>query len=106
MCRDDFFLALFAEGALVVDEGLKFSLCYVVGVNILDPRTVEGIISPSPKRIDKGDEGGLPIELLERKPGSKEAMIVGRDVFGRTLRFAKVVVGGRDGIGAAGPIGG
>jgi hypothetical protein len=85
---------------------LKFSLCDVVGVNILDPRAVECIVSPSPKRIDKGNEGGLPIKLLERKPGSKEAMIVGRDVFGRSLWFAKVVIGGRDGIGAAGPIGG
>ncbi len=78
---------------------MKFSLCYFVGANILDPRAVECIISPGPKRMDRGNEGGLPIKLLDRKPGSKEAMIVGRDVIGRSLRLAKVVIGGRDGIG-------
>ncbi len=99
------FLGLLAEGALVVDEGLKLSLCDVVGVNIFDPRTAKCIISPSPKLVNKGNEDGLPIKLLECKPGSKETMIVGCDVPGRSLRFAKVGIGSRDGVRAAGPIG-
>ena len=58
-------LGLLAEGALVVDESLKFSLRNIVGIDILDLRTVEGIISPSPKRVNKGNECGLPIKLLK-----------------------------------------
>ena len=65
-----FLLGLLAEGALVVDKGLKFSLGNVFGVDILDPRTVECITNPNPKRVIKGNEGGIPIKLLEFKPGS------------------------------------
>ena len=100
-----FLLGLLAEGALVVYKGLKFSLGNVFGVDILDPRTEECIICPNPKRENKGSEGGLPIKFLECKPGSKEAIIVGRNVFGRALRFAKFIIGGRYGVRAAGPIG-
>ena len=84
---------------------MKFSLCDIAGVDILYPRTVECIISPSPKRVNKGNTSGLPIKLLECKPGSKETMILGCDVLGRSLRFAKVAIDGRDGVRAAGPIG-
>ncbi len=98
-------LGLLAEGALVVDESFKFSWRNIFGIDILDPRTMEGIISPSPKRVNKGNECGLPIKLLKCKPCSKEAIVVGRDVFTRALRFAEVIIGSRDGVGAAGPIG-
>jgi hypothetical protein len=98
-------LGLFAEGALVVDEGLKFCLSNIIGVNIFDPRTMESVISPSPKRVNEGNESGLPIEFFKCKSSGEEAMVVGRDVFARTLRVSKIIIGGRDGVGAAGPIG-
>ena len=54
-----FLLGLLAEDALVVNEGLQFSLYDIVGVDILDPRTVECIISPNPKRVNKGNESSV-----------------------------------------------
>jgi hypothetical protein len=74
------FLSLLAEGALVVDESLKFCLSNIFGIDILDPRTMKCVISPGTKRVNEGKECGLPIELFKGKPGSKEAMVVGRDV--------------------------
>ncbi len=59
-----FFLGLHAEGALVVDEGLKFCLINILCVNIFDPRAAECIISPSPKRVNQGNEGGLFVKIL------------------------------------------
>jgi hypothetical protein len=98
-------LGFLAESALVVDEGLELGLGYVVRVNIFYPRTVERVISPSPKRVNEGNKGGLSIKLLEGKSSSKESVIVGGNIFGRSLRFAEIIIGGRDGIRAAGPIG-
>ncbi len=66
-----FFLGFFVEGALVVDEGLKFCLCDIFFVNIFDPRAVECVISPSPKRVDQGNEGGLSIKFLDCNPSGK-----------------------------------
>ena len=99
------FLGFFAEGALVVDAGLKFCLSNIIGVNIFDPRTMESVISPSPKRVNEGNEGGLPIKFLEGKPIGKEAVKVGGDVLAWSLRLAKVIVGGRNGVCAACSVG-
>ncbi len=67
----EFFLGFFAEGALVVDEGLKFCLGNIFCVNIFDSRAVECVISPNPKRVDQGNEGGISIKFLEGKPSGK-----------------------------------
>jgi hypothetical protein len=76
----------------------------VVRVDVFNPRTVDCVISPSPKRINQGNERGLPIELLEGETCGKKTMIIGRYVLGRALRLAEVIVGGRDGVCSASPI--
>ena len=73
-------------------------------VDIFDPRTAGCIISLSPKRVNQGIEGGLPIKLLEGKASGEESMVVGGNVIGRALGLEKVVIGGRNGVRAAGPI--
>ena len=93
-----FFLGFLAKSAFVVDECLKFSLSNIFCVDIFDPRTVECIISSSPKRANQGKKGGLSIKLLECKPSGKESMVVGRNIFARASELAKVIIGGRNGV--------
>ncbi len=68
------FLGFLAESALVVDEGLQFSLCDIVCIDIFYPRTVEKVISPSPKRVNDGNKGWLSIKLPDGKASGKESV--------------------------------
>ena len=66
---------------------------------------MECVISPSPKRVNEGNEGGLSIKFLEGKPSGKEAVELGGNVLARALRLAKIIIGGRNGVSAACSIG-
>ena len=57
-----FCLCDLAEKALVVDESLEFSLRDIIGIDIFNPRTVECIIRPSPKRINQGNQRWVPYQ--------------------------------------------
>jgi hypothetical protein len=60
----------------------------IIGIDIFNPRTVECIISPSPKRANQGNKGGLPIKLLECMSSGTETVISFRNnIFGRAGAF-------------------